>query len=84
MAVDEAFFEAWADALVASGWTRDEMKESSWVLIQYRCRPKGDVDPLTGMPLTGDGRMEERWVLVEEMVPANYLHDLHVSKVCLA
>ena len=81
MPVDEFFFETWADVLVASGWSRDELKESSWVLLQLRCRPKGDVDPITGLPLAGDGRIEERWLLVEELVPGDYLHDLNEGKV---
>ena len=71
IAVDATFFEAWADTLVASGWQRDELKASAWVFVQLRARPKHDVDPATGMRVLGDGRTEERWVLFEEIIPAD-------------
>ena len=71
IAVDAAFFEAWADTLVASGWQRDELKASAWVFVQFRARPKHDVDPATDLRLRGDGRTEERWVLFEEVIPAD-------------
>ncbi|GAA6047802.1 hypothetical protein JCM3770_004650 [Rhodotorula araucariae] len=70
IAVDATFFEAWADVLVGGGWARDELKESSFALIQWRARPRdGD---LSRVKPGGDPRTEERWVLVEEFVPREY------------
>ncbi|BGP44695.1 hypothetical protein JCM10450v2_000509 [Rhodotorula kratochvilovae] len=70
IAVDATFFEAWADVLVGGGWARDELKESSFALIQWKARPRdGD---LSRVKPGGDPRTEERWVLVEEFVPREY------------
>lgn len=64
--------------LVSSGWQRDEIKEANWALIQYRCRPKeGSIPTMPG----GDGRTAERWFLIEELVPKEYLQSLHDGKV---
>lgn len=58
-----------SDVLCSSGWTRDEMKESNWALIQFRTRPKD----LSRPPSMGsDGRSEDTWFLVEEGVPTEY------------
>ncbi|GJN91519.1 hypothetical protein Rhopal_004542-T1 [Rhodotorula paludigena] len=69
--VDADFFETWADVLVGGGWARDELKESSFALIQWKARPR-EGDPIRGKSSTGDARTEERWVLVEEVVPREY------------
>ena len=67
--VDKQFFEVFSDVLCSSGWTRDEMKESNWALLQYKTRPKDlDKPPSPGK----DGRTTETWYLVEEIVPAEY------------
>lgn len=67
--VDKQFFEVFSDVLCSSGWTRDEVKESNWALVQYKTRPKDMPRP----PSPGrDGRTEETWYLVEEVVPAEY------------
>lgn len=67
--VDKQFFEVFSDVLCSSGWTRDEVKESNWALVQYKTRPKDMPRP----PSVGnDGRSEETWFLVEEVVPAEY------------
>ena len=79
--VDELFFETWADVLVASGWAKEEIKESSWVLCQYRARPIGRP---TKEDSTGDGRTEDMWVLFEESVPAEYRQELLDSMVSLS
>ncbi|KAH8920615.1 hypothetical protein BT69DRAFT_396164 [Atractiella rhizophila] len=70
--LDDTFFEAWADVLISSGWTRDENKESSWGLIQWKSRPEGS----SSQPLDGDGRTEERWFLIEETVPSEYRQEI--------
>jgi hypothetical protein len=71
--VDELFFEAWADVLVSSGWSRDEWKESSWVLVQWRTKPSKDS---LSMKKNADGRTDEKWFLVEEMIPPEYREEL--------
>lgn len=73
--VDDNFFEAWADICVSSGWQRDEIKESNWALIQYRARPR---DGRVQLSSSGgsDGRTEEAWMLIEEVVPAAYREEL--------
>jgi hypothetical protein len=77
--VDEAFFETWCDVLISSGWQRDQIKASNWVLIQYRCRPKeASASPV---PPGADGRTAERWFLIEELVPKEYLQSLVEGKV---
>ncbi|GAA5932504.1 hypothetical protein JCM3775_005938 [Rhodotorula graminis] len=71
--VDAGFFEAWADVLVGGGWAKDELKESSWALVQWKARPRdGTVPVRAGAGAGGDPRIEERWVLVEEFVPREY------------
>lgn len=35
--IEEYFFEAWAD-VVGTGWAREELKESSFALIQWKSR----------------------------------------------
>ena len=48
------------------------MKESNWALVQYRTRP---FDAGTRSPSSGsaaDGRTDETWFLIEEIVPAEY------------
>ncbi|GAA6039053.1 hypothetical protein JCM8097_000174 [Rhodosporidiobolus ruineniae] len=67
--IERDFFEAWADVLVGGGWARDEMKESSFALIQWKARPR---DGMRSPGKEGDSRTEERWVLVEEFVPREY------------
>jgi hypothetical protein len=71
--------------LVASGWTKEEIKESSWALIQFKSLPTtGAVpsSPSTSTP-NNDARTAERWLLVEEMVPTEYRQDLLEGKVGL-
>ncbi|GAA5875877.1 hypothetical protein JCM16303_004031 [Sporobolomyces ruberrimus] len=72
--IDGFFFEAWADVLVGGGWARDELKESSFALIQWKCRPRvGDVGKARSPgSANSDPRTEDRWVLVEEFVPREY------------
>ncbi|GAA5894318.1 hypothetical protein JCM5296_005136 [Sporobolomyces johnsonii] len=80
--VDVLFFEAWADVLVGGGWARDELKESSFALIQWKSRPREGELP-RGRAVGNDKRTEDRWVLVEEFVPREYrdaLTDPKVSK----
>ncbi|GAA5857139.1 hypothetical protein JCM8547_007981 [Rhodosporidiobolus lusitaniae] len=64
--VERDFFEAWADVLVGGGWSRDELKEASFALLNWKARPRD------GGKVGGDPRTEERWVLVEEFVPREY------------
>lgn len=45
------------------------MKESSWALIQFKTRPASSERPVSA---GSDGRTEETWFLVEEIVPADY------------
>ncbi|KAK4058059.1 hypothetical protein OIO90_000798 [Microbotryomycetes sp. JL221] len=78
--VDAMFFEAWADALVSSGWARDELKESSFALIQWRRRTKpGEAQSQTRGSSTDD-RTEDSWVLIEEFVPRDYRERLALGK----
>lgn len=77
--VDDNFFEAWADVLVASGWARDEIKESNWVLVQYRAKPRDGRAQLNGS-VGSDGRSEEVWMLIEESIPASYREELMEAK----
>ncbi|GAA5896383.1 uncharacterized protein JCM6883_006886 [Sporobolomyces salmoneus] len=86
--IDSLFFEAWADVLVGGGWARDELKESSFALIQWKSRPRvGDVGKIRsprGSSTTtsaGDPRTEDSWVLVEEFVPREYREALTDPKV---
>lgn len=65
--VDKLFFEVYADVLCASGWTRDEVKESNWSLIQLKTRPD-DREHQPGV----DDRTEDTWFLVEEAIPPEY------------
>lgn len=58
-----------SDVLCASGWARDEVKESHWALLQFRTRPLGGDGPI---PTINDGRTEDTWFLVEEIIPAEY------------
>ena len=91
--VDELFFQAWADVLVASGWCTEEIRESNWILIQWKARPlQNRIDNVSN----GDGRTEDRWYLHEESVPTEYrlellegkvsrflvLRDFHLTVVC--
>ncbi|KAK4700314.1 hypothetical protein P7C70_g5934, partial [Phenoliferia sp. Uapishka_3] len=77
--VDINFFEAWADVLVSSGWARDELKESSFALIQWKSRVRDGELP-RGRPMENDDRTEERWILVEEVVPREYREELRDGK----
>ncbi|GAA5918830.1 hypothetical protein JCM1841_002760 [Sporobolomyces salmonicolor] len=78
--VDVLFFEAWADVLVGGGWARDELKESSFALIQWKSRPReGELS--RGRVVGNDQRTEDRWVLVEEFVPREYRDALTDPKV---
>ncbi|BGP67094.1 hypothetical protein RTG_00488 [Rhodotorula toruloides ATCC 204091] len=71
LVVEKVFFEAYADVLVGGGWARDELKESSFALIQWKAQPRaGEV--AKGKVVGNDPRTEERWVLVEEFVPREY------------
>lgn len=45
------------------------MKESNWSLIQYKTRPQNLQRPPS---IGSDGRTEETWFLVEELIPADY------------
>ncbi|GAA5846946.1 hypothetical protein JCM3766R1_004024 [Sporobolomyces carnicolor] len=84
IAVDSLFFEAWADVLVGGGWARDELKESSFALIQWKSRPRvTDIGKSRspGNSTTGDPRTEDSWVLVEEFVPREYREALTDPKV---
>jgi hypothetical protein len=81
VAVDDQFFEAWADVLVSSGWSRDEWKEASWVLVQWRARPRDDSPLLPVKKNVADGRTEERWFLIEELIPPEYREELIEGKV---
>ncbi|KNZ61524.1 uncharacterized protein VP01_1389g5 [Puccinia sorghi] len=68
--VDENFFEAWADILVSSGWSRDELKEVSWVLIHCKCKPADHKEfEFRPTALNPDGRNDDMWTLFEEVVP---------------
>lgn len=62
--------------LCSSGWTREEVKESSWALIQFKTRPRS---PDRRLSAGSDGRTEETWFLVEEIVPADYRASLLVQ-----
>jgi hypothetical protein len=80
--VDSQFFEAWADTLVCGGWARDELKESSFALIQWKSRPR--ISESAGAKTRvadSDGRTEDRWFLVEEFVPKEYRDQLKEQKV---
>ncbi|KAM0755737.1 hypothetical protein T439DRAFT_341384 [Meredithblackwellia eburnea MCA 4105] len=77
--VDINFFEAWADVLVSGGWARDELKESSFALVQWKSRPRDGELP-KGRVTDGDDRTEERWVLIEEFVPKEYRDELREGK----
>ncbi|GAA5950992.1 hypothetical protein JCM3765_004649 [Sporobolomyces pararoseus] len=85
--IDNLFFEAWADVLVGGGWARDELKESSFALIQWKSRPrvgdvgKGRASNGGSMTATGDPRTGDSWVLVEEFVPRDYREKLTDPKV---
>lgn len=71
--VDDNFFEAWVDALIASGWTRDELKEVSWVLVHYKSQSNNPSPrSMTSNCLSNDTRNDEMWVLFEEIVPEEY------------
>lgn len=75
--VDENFFEAWADALVSSGWSRDEFKDVSWVLINYKCKPANHLDVEFQPTSTNqDGRTDDIWILFVEVVPPEYREEL--------
>ena len=76
--VDELFFQAWADTLVSSGWAREEIKESNWVLIHWKARP---LQMSPDQMMKGDGRTQERWCLLEENVPEEYRQELIEGKV---
>lgn len=71
LVVEKVFFEAYADVLVGGGWARDELKESSFALIQWKAQPRAGEVP-KGKVVGNDPRTEERWVLVEEFVPREY------------
>ncbi|GAA5962875.1 hypothetical protein JCM21900_005642 [Sporobolomyces salmonicolor] len=78
--IDVLFFEAWADVLVGGGWARDELKESSFALIQWKSRPReGELS--RGRVVGNDQRTEDRWVLVEEFVPREYRDALRDPKI---
>ncbi|KAK4054880.1 hypothetical protein OIV83_000804 [Microbotryomycetes sp. JL201] len=81
--VDSSFFEAWADALVSSGWARDELKESSFALIQWKRRPRSGEVPQarTALSTSSDDRTEDAWVLIEEFVPREYRERLALGKI---
>ncbi|GAA6062080.1 hypothetical protein JCM10212_006503 [Sporobolomyces blumeae] len=87
--IDALFFEAWADVLVGGGWARDELKESSFALIQWKSRPRvGEIASSRSRTRSsgigtngGDPRTEDRWVLVEEFVPREYREALTDPKV---
>lgn len=82
--VDVNFFEVWADVLVAGGWARDELKESSFALVQWKSRPRdGEFARGRSAGNDSDDRTEERWVLVEEYVPREYREELRDGKVRL-
>ncbi|GAA5922025.1 uncharacterized protein JCM15063_003162 [Sporobolomyces koalae] len=78
--IDSEFFEAWADVLVGGGWARDELKESSFALIQWKSRPRLEH---SAQPRSrgSDPRTDDRWVLVEEFVPKEYRAALTDPKV---
>lgn len=66
--------------LVSGGWARDELKESSFALIQWKARPReGEI--AKGRAVGSDDRTEDRWVLVEEFVPREYREELLEGKV---
>lgn len=79
--VDSHWFEAWADILVAGGWARDELKESSFALIQWKSRPRLSEVGAKDRTADSDGRTEDRWFLVEEFVPKEYRDQLKEQKV---
>lgn len=67
-----------SDVLCSSGWTRDEVKESNWALIQYKTRPLNfEKTPLPN----SDVRTESNWFLVEEVTPADYRQALLATPV---
>lgn len=67
--VDDNFFEAWADVLISSGWSREELKEVSWALVHYKCKPLRSQDLDLNL---SDGRTDDVWVLFEEVVTREY------------
>ncbi|BGP12621.1 hypothetical protein JCM10213_008758 [Rhodosporidiobolus nylandii] len=73
--VEKDFLEAWADVLVGGGWARDELKESSFALIQFKARPRDGELP-KGKMVGTDPRTEERWIAMEEYVPREYREQL--------
>jgi hypothetical protein len=79
--VDALWFEAWADVLVSGGWARDELKETSFALIQWKARPRDGEVPRGRITSEGEGRTEDRWVLAEEFVPKEYRDELRDGKV---
>jgi hypothetical protein len=85
LTIDSLFFETWADVLVGGGWARDELKESSFALIQWKSRPRVVDVGKSKSPgsVTGDPRTEDKWVLVEEFVPRDYREALTDPKVSL-
>ncbi|CAH7668603.1 hypothetical protein PPACK8108_LOCUS3125 [Phakopsora pachyrhizi] len=73
--VDENFFESWADVLIGSGWTRDEFKKVSWAIVNFKSKPSRSLDLQLGSHST-DGRVDDLWVLFEEVVPPEYRDEL--------
>lgn len=65
--------QCYSDILCSSGWTREEVKESNWALIQFKTRPKSQENTI---PAGSDGRTEETWFLIEELVPKEYRESL--------
>ncbi|KAL8286258.1 hypothetical protein RQP46_004746 [Phenoliferia psychrophenolica] len=78
--VDVNFFEAWADVLVSGGWARDELKESSFALVQWKARVRDGEIAKGRATGPNEDRTEERWVLVEEYVPREYRDELRDGK----
>ncbi|GAA93967.1 uncharacterized protein L969DRAFT_98315 [Mixia osmundae IAM 14324] len=75
--VDELFVEAWADVLISSGWTRDELKPTSWALLQYKTRRHS---ANLESSLLGNEASGNAWYLMIETVPQEYLLDLAEGK----
>lgn len=67
--------------LVSGGWARDELKESSFALVQWKARVRDGELARGRVTATNEDRTEERWVLVEEYVPREYRDELRDGKV---
>lgn len=56
------------------------MKECSWALVQYKSRPRDGERAKGRASIEGDSRTEDKWCLVEEFVPREYVDQLRAGK----